>query len=100
MSEERSMYNNKIALTAHRSESEPHRIHRLQRVVGYVCALGEDQRNYGVLSKVKELHDHKGDLLVTWKVPPSEEEKGYFLKAWESTIGDGGGPIEHILASP
>jgi hypothetical protein len=55
-------------------------------VAGYVCALGG---NGEVLKKVSAVHDHEGTLTVKWKEEPTDQEKGFFLKAWSSVIGDG-----------
>jgi len=32
---------------------------------------------------IERMHDHKGELTVTWKTLPSEEEKNLIKKAWE-----------------
>jgi len=97
MDDDDLMYDDHIELEATRSEEEPFRIVRLNRVIGYVCALAETHGNRKVLGKVKRLHDHKGTLTVTWSHRPSEEEKGYFLTAWESVIGDGADNVEHSV---
>ena len=90
------MYGNEIALTAYRSDEEAWRLIRLERVIGYVCALAEQNNDEEVLECVSRLHDHKGTLSVKWKKPTNKEQKDYFLKAWESIIGDGADNVEHI----
>jgi hypothetical protein len=95
MHEEELMYGDHIALTATRSDEEPHRIDRLNRVIGYVCAASELRGDYKLLSKVEALHDHKGALTVRWSDRPTEEEKRHFSGAWQSAIGDGDDNVEH-----
>ncbi len=97
MSNDDLMYDNHIELQATRSDEEPFRIDRLNRVIGYVYALAESQGNRKILGKVERLHDHKGTLTVTWRNRPNEEEKRYFLRAWESVIGDGADNVEHSV---
>ncbi len=78
-------------------------LHRLSRVIGYIAAI-EDIENHRFLHKVKKLHDHKGELTVYWKEEPTDAEKDFMVKAWESKIGDGGGPVKHeliqVISSP
>ena len=76
-------------------EGSQSRITRLNRVIGYVQALGEHYGNDHVLDKVSKLHDHKGTMTVTWKTQPTDGEKEIFLKAWKSSIGDGADNVEH-----
>ncbi len=97
MSDDDLMYDDHIELHATRSDEEPYRIDRLNRVIGYVYALAESGGNRSILGKVQRLHDDKGDLKVTWRVRPNEEEKKYFLRAWESVIGDGSDNVEHLV---
>lgn len=92
------MYEDEITLTAHNSDTESGRLVRLERVIGYVCALADHYGNENVLSKIENLHDHKGCLTVTWHVKPTVGEKEFLLKAWESSIGDGADNVEHQLA--
>lgn len=84
-------------LTANREDEEPHRIVRLNCVLGYVCALADHYGNRELLGKLENLHDHKGDLTVTWKAEPTEGEKEFFTEAWMSAIGDGSPNVEHAL---
>lgn len=92
------MYQDEITVTAYSSETENHRLVRLERVIGYLCALAEHYGNEAFLSKVKNLHDHKGILTVTWRSEPSTAEKEFVLKAWGSIIGDGSDDVEHTIA--
>lgn len=89
------MYDNHIALTTSRDEENHWRVPRLHRVIGYACALADQAGNKGLLKKVGELNDHKGTLTVRWVSDPTQEEMDYFVKAWESIIGDGCDNVEH-----
>ena len=84
-----------ILASAYNSESETWRLVRIERVIGYICALSEHYGNEKLLSKIAKLHDHKGTLTVTWSSAPSEVEKEIISKAWCSSIGDGGGNVLH-----
>lgn len=87
-----------LKLTAYNGEIESYRFIRLQRVVGYVCALCESRGwDTGVLRNILELHDHKGTLVVTWIKAPKPEEQNLFLQAWKSSIGDGSDLIENKI---
>ena len=88
-------YQDEIELSAYNSETEKYRIVRLERVIGYLCALAEYYGNEKILAKIAKLHDHKGTLTVTWKDTPSDGEKEFILRAWQSPIGDGADNIEH-----
>jgi len=88
------LYHDEIEISAY--EPAPHRRQRLERVVGYVCALGEHYGNKALLPKIAKLHDHKGMLEVTWRMSPTDGEKEILAKAWGSLIGDGAGEnVEH-----
>ena len=82
-------------ITATNSNTEPDRIERLTRVYGYVMALADQAGNAQFVEKVSQLHDHKGTLIVFWNLAPNDDEKGYFLLAWGSKIGDGSSNVEH-----
>ena len=90
-----NLYGNEIEVTAY--EVAPHRLQRLERVIGYVCALGEHYGNAAVLSKIAKLHDHKGVLEVTWRARPADGEKEMLSRAWSSSIGDGADNVEHTV---
>ncbi len=83
-------------ITATNSLTEPDRIERLTRVYGYVVALADlNGRSSGFIEKFSQLHDHKGTLIVFWSEAPTEEEKQFFVRAWESKVGDGSSNVEH-----
>jgi hypothetical protein len=82
-------------LTATNSLTEPDRLERLNRVYGYVMALADRNAAQVFVEKISQIHDHKGTLIVFWSDAPSEAEKGYFLQAWSSKIGDGSSNVEH-----
>lgn len=92
------MHEDKIILTAYRSDTEPDRLLRLERVVGYVSALVDHYGSENACSKIESLHDHKGVLTVTWHVQPTEGDKELLSKAWKSRVGDGTDNVEHTLA--
>ena len=82
-------------LTATNSSTEPDRIERLTRVYGYAVALADVAGKPTFIEKVSQLHDHKGTLIVFWHDAPTDEEKGYFTRAWASKMGDGSTNVEH-----
>lgn len=82
-------------ITATNSFTEPDRIERLTRVYGYAVALAEMAGNNQFIEKFSQIHDHKGTLIVFWHDTPTEEEKGYFVTAWSSKMGDGSTNVEH-----
>lgn len=84
-------------ITATNSLTEPDRIERLTRVYGYVMALADRTGDEGFVEKVTQIHDHKGTLIVFWNEAPSEAEKGFFVQAWASKIGDGSTNVEHEI---
>lgn len=86
-----------VEVTANRSDEEPGRIIRLERVLGFVQGLASHYGNIQLLDKVVSVHDHKGDLTVCWSVNPTGGEMELFNRAWNDPIvGDAWGPIEHI----
>jgi len=89
------MYQDEIEVSAFNSEMESYRIKRIERVIGYLCALAEHFGNDHLLSKIAKLHDHKGTLTVTWRSGPSTGEKEFITKAWCSRIGDGANNVKH-----
>lgn len=84
-------------ITATNSSAEPDRIEQLTRVYGYVVALADVMGNNEFIFKVSQIHDHKGTLVVFWNVMPTDDEKAFFVKAWQSKIGDGSSNVEHKL---
>ena len=90
------MYHDQIKIDC--SDSPEWRLPRIQRVIGYACALANHYGNDTLLDKVESLYDHEGTLTVGWKREPSEGEKEFFTKAWDSMIGDGCDNVEHQQA--
>jgi hypothetical protein len=90
-----TMYLDHPKISATNSGTEPDRIERLNRVYGYSVALADCAGNSAFLGKLSHLHDHKGVLMVVWYAEPTEEEKGFFVKAWNSKVGDETTHVEH-----
>lgn len=67
-----------IDVSANRSDEEPHRLFRLWRVVGRMEIKHPELRG-----RVMGLHDHKGNLTVTWASQPTEEERRSMFGMWE-----------------
>lgn len=86
-----------IDISANRGDEEPHRIHRLHRIIGYVYGLAAHYGNTAMLAKVISIHDHKGDLTVKWSTAPKIGEMELFNRSWCSPMGDGCGRIEHLV---
>jgi hypothetical protein len=87
--EMREMYSLNIIIEANREDSEPWRLSRIQRVVGYAQALAElkgqvvDEEFF---RKIYSIFDFKGFLTVVWNIEPTQEEKDWLQKAWESSV--------------
>ena len=88
------------SITATRSNTEPDRIERLNRVYGYAVGLADHFSNTQFITKLSQIHDHKGVLTVVWNVAPTDAEKQYFVRAWESLVGDGSNNVEHAVRQP
>ncbi len=84
-------------ITATSASTEPDRIERLNRIYGFVVALADQAGNPGFISRIEQIHDHKGTLMVVWRVPPSIAEKRYFKTAWASRLGDSSARVEHEI---
>ncbi len=91
------MYLDHPKISATNSETEPDRIERLSRVYGYAIGLADVDGNTECITKLAKIHDHKGTLMVIWYVAPSQAEKNYFIRAWNSRIGDESELVEHAL---
>ncbi|MFZ6648556.1 hypothetical protein ACO0LO_22730 [Undibacterium sp. TJN25] len=89
------MYLDHPRISATRSETEPDRIERLNRVYGYAIGLADLDGNTECITKLSKIHDHKGILMVIWFEEPTEKEKSYFVKAWMSKVGDLSTRVEH-----
>ena len=85
------------SITATNSFTEPDRLERLHRVYGYAVALADAIELKEFIFKVSRIHDHRGTLIVFWHVVPGADEKSFFMKAWQSNIGDGSSNVEHEI---
>lgn len=69
----------KISITASFGEVETARINRLKSL------LNDISRYHGLnLSKIDGLHDHKGELTITWNSIPTLSEKRIIQNGWEN----------------
>ncbi|MBC3935681.1 hypothetical protein H8K47_09950 [Undibacterium sp. CY7W] len=91
------MYLDHPKISATNSETEPDRIERLSRVYGYAIGLADVDGNTVCITKIAKIHDHKGVLMVIWYEAPTTQEKSYFLRAWQSRVGDESTQVEHAL---
>lgn len=89
------MYLDHPAISATNSDTEPDRIERLNRVYGYAIAQADSEGNAACITKLARLHDHKGTLVVTWLAAPSDAEKAYFARGWQSLVGDRSENVSH-----
>lgn len=94
------MYLDHPKISATNAGSEPDRIERLNRTYGYAVGLADTAGDAAFLDKLSQLHDHKGTLTVVWFAPPSDAQKGYFAKAWNSKVGDETLHVEHEVRAP
>ncbi len=91
------MYLDHPSITATRSDTEPDRLERLNRVYGYVIGQADLLGNKECIDKISRMHDDKGCLRVTWLLVPTELEKALFARAWLSQVGDGSSQVVHQL---
>lgn len=91
------MYLDHPRITATNGDEEPDRIERLNRIYGYAIGLADAAGNRNCITKLEQLHDHKGNLIVVWQTQPSDDEKNFFATAWLSQVGDGTANVEHQL---
>jgi hypothetical protein len=91
------MYLDHPKITATKSDTEPDRIDRVNRVYGYALAMADQDGNREFIRKLARIHDHKGTLYVVWLTRPTDDEKGYFVSAWQSLIGDESSNVQHEL---
>jgi hypothetical protein len=94
------MYLDHPKISATNSNTEPDRIERLNRVYGYAVGLADAAGDLEFLGRLSQLHDHKGTLIVTWFEPPADTQKDFFVKAWQSKIGDESATVEHEVKPP
>lgn len=98
--ETEEMYLDHPKISATNSGTEPDRIERLNRVYGYAVALADAAGDKGFLGKLSHLHDHKGTLIVVWFEEPNDTQKGFFVDAWMSKVGDESTNVEHEIKVP
>lgn len=91
------MYLDHPTMTATNSDTEPDRVERVNRVYGYAVALADADGNRECITKLARLHDHKGNLAVTWRAAPTSREKTFLLRAWQSQVGDQTENVSHDL---
>lgn len=89
------MYLDHPKISATNSNPEPDRIERLNRVYGYAVGMADAAGDPDFLGKLAQLHDHKGTLIVVWHVAPTEAQKGFWVSAWQSKVGDESARVEH-----
>ena len=96
---EENMYPYTIEIDGDRAEEDQQwRIYRIYMIIGYAQALADLDKNEDYFKKVKSIYDSKGNLIVTWIIEPTEQEKGYIRKAWESIVTDyEGNDIDHVI---
>jgi hypothetical protein len=94
------MYPDNIEIDGARANEDQHwRIYRIHRIIGYSQAMAVLDNNEDFYKKVESIYDDKGTLYVTWQTEPTEKEKEYLQKAWESIVTDyEGNPIEHEIS--
>lgn len=86
---EEIMYPFAIEIDGARADRDQHwRIYRIHRILGYAQALADIDNNEDFYKKLQRLDDEKGTLNVTWVIKPTEAEKEYIKKAWESIVTD------------
>ena len=91
------MYLDHPTISASRSDTEPDRLERLNRVYGYVVGQADFSDNKTCITKIANLHDNKGVLYVSWSLQPTDQERNFFSRAWRSQIGDETMNIVHQL---
>jgi hypothetical protein len=74
------------ALSAYNEESEPWRLDRLAKAHAYAKGVMSNDPTCPSLDElVHALHDHKGFILVTWRVRPTKALRNAYVRAWESS---------------
>jgi hypothetical protein len=91
------MYPYKIEIDGARAKEDQHwRINRIHMIIGYAQAFADVDKNENYYKKINSIYDYKGNLTVTWETGPTEAEKQYLQKAWESIVaGYEGNSIEN-----
>lgn len=86
---EESMYPYGMKIDGIRADDDQRwRIERIHRVLGYAQALADLDDCEGFYQKIKSIWDDKGTLFVDWITEPTDKEKEYLRKAWESIVTD------------
>lgn len=84
-----SMYANDIEIDGTRANEDQHwRLYRIHRLIGYAQSLADLDDNEDFHKKIIGIFDDKGTLMVEWQNEPTETEKMYLQKAWESVVTD------------
>lgn len=93
------MYPFDLDIDANRADAEEYwRINRIHRVIGYAQAIADMDGNEDFHKKLNSIYDHKGMLTIEWKIQPTESEKNYLQKAWDSIVTDYESErIEHLV---
>lgn len=91
------MYLDHPTISAINGDTEPDRLERLNRVYGYVIGQADLSDDRTCITKIAHLHDDKGTLYVSWRAQPTAEERTFFVRAWQSQIGDQSINIVHQL---
>ncbi len=74
------------------------RVLRIHRILGYAQALADIDNNEDFYKKITQIYDYKGMLSVTWNKRPTEKEKEYVKKGWQSIVTDyEGSSIRHYF---
>ena len=83
------MYPYDLIIDGDRASDDKHwRVLRIHMLLGYAQALADLDTNEDFYKKIESIYDFKGTLIVTWKTEPTEEEKTYLCKAWNSVVTD------------
>lgn len=96
---EESMYPYGMEIDGIRANDDQHwRIERIHRILGYAQALADLDYCEGFYKKIKGIWDAKGTLYIKWNEEPTDKEKEYLKKAWESIVTDyEGNTVDHII---
>lgn len=94
------MYLDHPKISATNSNTEPDRIERLNRVYGYALAVADSAGDEEFIGKLSRLHDHKGTLIVEWFEEPTDAQKEFWVRAWNSKVGDLSTRVEHEVKLP
>ena len=83
---------------ARANDDQSWRINRIYMIIGYAQAIADIDNNEDFYKKIKSIYDYKGSLIITWITSPTEIEKKYMQKAWESIVTDyETNDIEHFI---